>query len=274
MSDGTSHATLIVERDGPVLKVTLSRPEARNALSPAMVGELTEVLQDARDDAGIRVVLLMGAGGNFCAGGDLKGMEGRGAAHGDGGAESTAAANRRFGTLLEMADALPKAVIALVEGAAMGGGVGLIAVADWVIAEKAAQIGTPEVTVGIVPAQITPFLVQRIGYGSARRLATYGLRLDAEEAQRVGLVHEVADGRDDLAAKAVAAMNQCLRCAPQAVAETKRLVRASLAERRLEPLLDQASEMFAAALTGEAREGIRAFVEKRRPGWSAKVERL
>ena len=95
-----------------------------------------------------------------------------------------------------MADALPKAVIAVVEGAAMGGGVGLIAVADWVIAEKAAQIGTPEVTVGIVPAQITPFLVQRIGYGEAQRLATYGLRLSAEEAQRVGLVHEVAGGRD------------------------------------------------------------------------------
>jgi isohexenylglutaconyl-CoA hydratase len=274
MSLETSHETLIVVRDGPVLKVTLSRPEARNALSPTMVRELAQVLQDARDDANIRAVVLMGAGGTFCAGGDLKGMEGRAPAAGDAGADSTAASNRRFGALLEMADALPKAVIALVEGAAMGGGVGLIAVADWVIAEKAAQIGTPEVTVGIVPAQIAPFLVQRIGYGEARRLATYGLRLGAEEAQRVGLVHEVADGRDDLAAKAVAAVNQCLRCAPRAVAEAKRLVRASLAERQLGPVLDQAAEMFAAALAGEAREGIRAFVEKRRPAWSSKIERL
>jgi isohexenylglutaconyl-CoA hydratase len=268
-----SYETLIVARDGPVLKVTFNRPEARNALSPTMVHELAQVLQEARDDAGVRVVVLMGAGGNFCAGGDLKGMEGRGAAAGADG-ETVAASNRRFGALLEMADALPKAVIALVEGAAMGGGVGLMAVADWVIAEKAAQIGTPEVTVGIVPAQITPFLVQRIGYAEARRLATFGLRLGAEEAQRVGLVHEVADGGADLAAKAVAAVNQCLRCAPQAVAETKRLVRASLPDRPLGPVLDQASEMFAAALDGEAREGIRAFVEKRRPAWVGKIEKL
>jgi isohexenylglutaconyl-CoA hydratase len=155
----------------------------------------------------------------------------------------------------------------------MGGGVGLLAIADWVIAEKAAQIGTPEVTVGIVPAQITPFLVQRIGYGQARRLATYGLRLGAEEASRFGLVHEIADGPDDLTAKAVAAVSQILRCAPQAVAETKRLVRASLPD-RLGPVLDQAAEMFAAALAGEAREGIRAFVDKRRPAWAAKIEKL
>jgi isohexenylglutaconyl-CoA hydratase len=268
-----AYETLMVARDGPVLKVSLNRPETRNALSPTMVRELGEVLQDARDDAGVRVVVLMGASGTFCAGGDLKGMEGRGAA-GDDGAEMVAASNRRFGALLEMADALPKAVIAVVEGAAMGGGVGLMAVADWVIAERAAKIGTPEVTVGIVPAQITPFLVQRVGYGEARRLATFGLRLGAEEAQRIGLVHEVADGRDELAAKAAAAVSQCLRCAPQAVAETKRLVRASLPERPLAPVLDQAAEMFAAALNGEAREGIRAFVEKRKPAWVENVEKL
>src|SRR6476620_11927989 len=97
------HETLIVERDGPVLKVTMSRPEARNALSPVMVRELTQAFEQARDDAGIRVVVLMGAGGTFCAGGDLKGMESRSAA-GGGGPEATAASNRRFGALLELAD--------------------------------------------------------------------------------------------------------------------------------------------------------------------------
>jgi isohexenylglutaconyl-CoA hydratase len=238
-----------------------------------MVRELAGVLEIARDDAGVRVVVLLGAGGTFCAGGDLKGMEGRGTARG-AGAESTAASNRRFGALLEMADAMPKAVIALVEGAALGGAVGLIAIADWVIAEKAAQIGTPEVTVGVVPAQITPFLVQRVGYGEARRLVAFGLRLTAEEALRIGLVHETAEGRGELVAKGVAVVNQCLRCAPQAVAETKRLVRASLPERLLAPLLDQASEMFAAALVGEAGEGIGAFVEKRKPAWAMKIEKL
>jgi len=266
------HDALIVTRDGPVMKVTMNRPETRNALSPVMVRELGEAFQHARDDAGVRVVVLMGAGGNFCAGGDLKGMQGSDAVRG-AGTETTAASNRRFGALLEMADALPKAVIALVEGACMGGGVGLIAIADWVIAERQAQIGTPEVTVGIVPAQITPFLVQRIGYAQARRLTAYGLRLGAEEALRVGLVHEIAAGRDDLMAKGVAAVNQCLRCAPGAVAETKRLVRASLGQ-PLGPVLDQASHMFAAALAGDAKEGIRAFQEKRKPAWAEKIENL
>ena len=266
------HETLIVARDGPVLKIAMHRPEARNALSPAMVRELTQAFQDAREDAGIRVVVLTGAGGTFCAGGDLKGMEERNPS-GDDGATATAASNRRFGALLEMADALPKAVIALIEGAAMGGGVGLVAIADWAIAEKSAQIGTPEVTVGLVPAQIAPFLAARIGYTQARRMATYGLRLDAETALRVGLVHEIANGRDDLLAKGVAAVNQVLSCSPEAVAETKKLVRASLRE-PLGPTLDAASHTFAAALAGDAREGIRAFAEKRKPAWAAKVEKL
>ncbi len=266
------YETLIVACDGPVLKVSMNRPEARNALSPAMVRELTQTFEEARDDPAIRVVVLMGANGTFCAGGDLKGMEGAPAARG-GAKEQTAASNRRFGALLEMVDALPKAVIVLIEGAALGGGVGFVAVADWAIAERSAQIGTPEVTVGLVPAQIAPFVVARIGYTQARRMATYGLRLDAEAALRVGLVHEIADGRDDLLIKAVAAVNQILRCSPQAVAETKRLVRASVHE-PLGPTLDAASHTFAAALAGDAREGIRAFVEKRKPAWVSKVEKL
>ena len=266
------YETLIVERAGPVLKITMNRPEARNALSPVMVRELTQAFEQARDDAGIRVVVLMGANGTFCAGGDLKGMEGSDAARG-GAKDATAASNRRFGTLLEMVDALPKAVIALIEGAAMGGGVGLVAISDWAIAERAAQIGTPEVTVGLVPAQIAPFVVARIGYTQARRMATYGLRLDAEAALHVGLVHEIAEGRDGLLAKGVAAVNQCLRCSPKAVAETKMLVRASVRE-PLGLTLDAASHTFATSLAGDAREGIRAFIEKRKPAWTARIEKL
>jgi isohexenylglutaconyl-CoA hydratase len=263
------YETLIVARDGPVLKITLNRPGARNALSQTMVRELTEIFELARDDPAIRAVVLAGGGGTFCAGGDLKGMEERR----DGSAEATAASNRRFGALLELADALPKAVIALVEGTAMGGGVGLVAIADWTIAERGAQFGTPEVTVGLVPAQIAPFLAARVGHAQARRLASFGLRLDAESALRIGLAHELANGRDDLLVRGGAAINQVLRCAPSAVAETKALVRRVLSE-PLGPALDRASHLFAAALAGEAREGIRAFVEKRKPAWAARIEKL
>ena len=265
--------TILVERDGPVLKVILNRPEVRNALSPAMVSELADAFERAHDDAQVRVVVLMGAGSNFCAGGDLKGMNERGASADAGSAASIAASNRRFGALLETIDALPKAVIALVEGATMGGGVGLLAVSDWAIAEQAAQIGTPEVTVGLVPAQIAPFVANRVGYTHARRMATFGLRLDAREALRIGLVHELADGHGELMQKGTAAVNQCLRCAPEAVAQTKRLVRASLRE-PLGPTLDGAAQTFAAALAGDAREGIGAFTEKRKPAWLEKIERL
>jgi isohexenylglutaconyl-CoA hydratase len=266
------HETLIVERDGAVLKVTLNRPETRNAMSAEMLAELIAAFEQARDDAEIRVVVLMGAGGNFCAGGDFRGMQKSDAALGTG-TQATATSNRRFGALLEMADALPKAVVCLIEGACMGGGMGLVAVSDWVIAERQAKLGTPEVTVGIVPAQITPFIVQRIGSAHARRLTAFGLRLDAGEAQRIGLVHDVADSRDDLLTKGAAAINQCLRCAPGAVARTKSLV----ANSQREPLaatLDSAAEMFAASLAGDAKEGIRAFLEKRKAAWVRKIETL
>ena len=267
-----SYNTLIVERDGPVLKVTLNRPDVRNALSQQMLVELGTVFAKVRDEEDVRVLVLDGAGGNFCAGGDFKGMQKSDVAQG-GAIESTAASNRRFGAFLEMADTFPKAFIVLVEGACMGGGVGLLAVADWVIADREAQIGTPEVTVGIVPAQITPFVVQRIGTAHARRLAAFGLRLGAEEAYRIGLVHELAANHGELRDKGAAAINQCLRCAPEAVAETKKLVRAAARE-PLSDVLDDASHMFAAALSGNAKEGIRAFLEKRKPAWLRKIERL
>jgi isohexenylglutaconyl-CoA hydratase len=264
--------TLIVERADPVLKVILHRPQAKNSLSPIMVRELTELFEQARDDPAIRAVVLSGAGGTFCAGGDLRGMQ-QLDAEGGQAKRPVAASNRRFGQLLELAEALPKAVIALIEGAAMGGGVGLVAIADWTIAEKGAQIGTPEVTAGLVPAQIAPFLAARIGCAQARRLASFGLRLGAEEALRIGLVHELADGPDDLIAKGLRAVNQVLRCAPQAVAETKKLVRTCLRE-PLKGTLDAASQLFAAAREGEGREGIRAFLEKRSPAWVMKVKTL
>ena len=265
------HETLIVERDGPVLKVTMNRPEARNALSPVMVRELTEVFLQARDEAEIRVVVLMGAGGTFCAGGDLKGMESRAAS--GGGAEATAASNRRFGVLLEMADALPKAVIVLDRGCGDG---------RRRRARRHCRLGHCREE----RADRHAGGDGRPGAGADRAVRGGAHRLHASAAAgqlrsaprrrgglRIGLVHELADGRGDLMAKGVAAINQVLRCAPEAIAVTKKLVRASLRE-PLGPTLDAASHMFAAALAGEAREGIRSFVEKRKPAWAKKIERL
>lgn len=267
-----TYEALQVERDGPVLKVTLNRPEVRNAMSPIMLAELGQAFGEARDNPEVRALVLTGSGGTFSAGGDFRNMQKSEAARGAGTAE-TAASNRRFGTFLEMASVFPKALVTLVEGACMGGGVGIVAVSDWVIAERNALIGTPEVTVGIVPAQITPFIIERIGSAHGRRLAAFGLRLTAEEAYRLGLVHEIAADGADLVRRGTAAVNQVLRCAPGALAQTKQLVR--LSQRELLPqTLDAASHMFANALAGEAKEGIGAFLEKRKPAWLGKIETL
>ncbi|MDX2202084.1 MAG: enoyl-CoA hydratase-related protein [Hyphomicrobiaceae bacterium] len=267
-----SFEALQIERDGPVLKVTLNRPQARNALSPEMLMELGQVFTLAWNEEAVRAVLLRAAGGTFSAGGDFRNMQRSEAASGRGTAD-TALSNRRFGTFLEMLRGFPKGLVTLVEGPCMGGGVGLVAVSDWVIAEKSAQIGTPEVTVGIVPAQIAPFIVERIGRAQAQRLLAFGLRLSAAEACRIGLVHEVADGAADLSAKGLAALNQVLRAAPGAVAETKKLVALSQSG-DVGAALDTASHMFANALAGEAREGISAFLEKRKPGWTATLDTM
>lgn len=267
-----TYDALKVDRMGPVLKVALNRPEARNAMSPIMLAELERAFAEAREDPQIRVLVLTGSGGVFSAGGDFRNMQKSDAAT-SGNVDDTAASNRRFGTFLEMANAFPKALVTLVEGACMGGGVGLVAVSDWVIAERAAQIGTPEVTVGIVPAQITPFILDRIGGAHGRRLTCFGLRLSAEEAYRIGLVHEVAESPQDLHVRGAAAVNQLLRCAPAAFTATKALVRRSQRE-PLAETLDAASYMFANALAGEAKEGIGAFLEKRKPSWNSKIETL
>lgn len=263
--------TLAIHRDGPVFKLTLNRPEVKNAMSARMVRELTEVFTALAEDRTVRVVVLRGAGGTFCAGADLKDMA-NAAQKPD--AATLQANNRRFGAMLERADTLPQAVVALVEGAAMGGGFGLACIADWTIAEKDARFAMPETSLGILPAQIAPFVVARIGFTQARRLGVSGARIEGTEAVRIGLAHELAEGAEDLAAKGLFAVNQCLRCAPDAVAATKLLMRAAQRE-DLGRVLDGAAAAFVAAVSSEeGREGTRAFVEKRRPAWSASLDKL
>ncbi len=157
--------TLLLEPVEGVLRITLNRPQSRNAMSLAMVGELRAVLAAVRDDRSVRALVLRGAGGHFCAGGDIKDMAGARAA----GAEAYRTLNRAFGSLLEEAQAAPQLLVALVEGAVLGGGFGLACVSDVAIAAADAQFGLPETSLGILPAQIAPFVVRRIGLTQARR---------------------------------------------------------------------------------------------------------
>ncbi|BCG23706.1 isohexenylglutaconyl-CoA hydratase [Pseudomonas tohonis] len=256
--------TLLLEQAGGVLHVTLNRPDARNAMSLAMVGELRSVLAAVRQGSDVRALVLRGADGHFCAGGDIKDMASARAA----GADAYRELNRAFGSLLEEAQAAPQVVIAVLEGAVLGGGFGLACISDIAIAHQGAQFGLPETGLGILPAQIAPFVVKRIGLTQARRLALTAARFDGNEALRLGLVHfaEADDAAVD--ARLGATLEQVRRCAPGANARTKALLLAT-EERELGPLLDDAAAWFADAVTGaEGAEGTMAFVQKRKPTWA------
>ncbi|MEO4048165.1 isohexenylglutaconyl-CoA hydratase [Pseudomonas sp. CAU 1711] len=264
MSELPNCQTLLLEQAEGVLYITLNRPDSRNAMGLAMVEELRAVLREVCGDTNVRALVLRGADGHFCAGGDIKDMAEARAKGGDAYREL----NRAFGSLLEEAQAAPQVLIAVLEGAVLGGGFGLACVSDIAIAHSQAKFGLPETSLGILPAQIAPFVVRRIGLTQARRLALTAARFDGAEALRLGLVH--FSEADDLAL--VERLAECLRqvrqCAPGANAATKALLLASETE-NLGNLLDHAAGQFAEAVTGaEGIEGTLAFVQKRKPSWA------
>lgn len=256
--------TLLLEQAGGVLHVTLNRPDSRNAMSLAMVEELRTVLAAVRDDASMRALVLRGAGGHFCAGGDIKDMASARAT----GSDAYRKLNRAFGSLLEEAEKQPQVMVAVLEGAVLGGGFGLACVSDIAIALAGAQFGLPETSLGVLPAQIAPFVVKRIGLTQARRLALTAARFDGTEALRLGLVHFAEADDAALEHRLTESLEQVRRCAPGANARTKALLLAT-GDEPLAVLLDSAAEQFAAAVTGrEGTEGILAFVQKRKPSWA------
>ncbi|CAD5110151.1 isohexenylglutaconyl-CoA hydratase [Zestomonas carbonaria] len=264
MSELPNCETLLLERDGGVLHVTLNRPDSRNAMSLAMVRELRAVLTAVRDDESVRALVLRGAGGHFCAGGDIKDMAGARAR----GIDAYRELNRAFGSLLEEAQRAPLALVAVLEGAVLGGGFGLACVSDIAIAHAEARFGLPETTLGILPAQIAPFVAKRIGLTQARRLALTAARFDGTEALRLGLVHYCEADADAVEGRLAQVLEQIRQCAPRANAATKALLLATENE-PLGPLLDSAAEQFAKAVTGEeGAEGTQAFVQKRKPKWA------
>ncbi len=274
--------TLKTALDGAVLHITLNRPEVRNAMSLRMVTELRAVLRNAESGGVVRVIVLRGAGGNFCAGGDLKDMASArmrsgtgvdlsastsGYPAGDPAADPVAQTSAQFGELCVAFASTPLALVAVLEGTVMGGGFGLACVADLALASETAVFRLPETSLGVVPAQIAPFLVERLGYSQAKRLAVTGGHLRAHEALAIGLVHAVHDDASMPPALALVLTN-ILACAPEALAATKALI----GKARLTPpvdLVQEAAAVFSKAAQGpEGQEGIAAFLQKRKPKWA------
>lgn len=261
--------TLILELQESILHVTLNRGDVRNAMSLTMVAELATVFDAIEQDSDIRAVVLRGAGGHFCAGGDIRDMAGaRGQKIAEGEKDPFYRLNRAFGAMIQQVNESSKVVVAVLEGAVMGGGFGLACVSDVAIAAPTARFALPETSLGVIPAQIAPFVVQRIGLTQTRRLALLGLRINASEALGLGLVHQTCADDSALSAAIQACTEQLMRCAPKATAATKALLH-RVGHEPMNSLLDDAASQFAEAVRGEeGAEGMQAFVQKRSPAWA------
>lgn len=252
-----------------VLTVCLNRPDVRNAFNEELIADLTRVaLKDAaRKD--VRAVVLRGAGKVFCAGGDLNWMKKSVELSFKGNLKDTQNLSKMFVAWNE----IPKPVIGAVQGAAVGGGVGLVAVCDAVVATEATEFGLSEVRLGIVPAIIGPYVVAKIGLSHSRRLFLSGERFLAKKAYDVGLVHEVVADEAAMNAEVERILGQILMCAPGALGVAKKLVLdLGVPERRkkLKDPVAYAANLLAKLRVGsEGQEGVRAFLEKRKPKWLA-----
>ncbi len=255
-------AHLAVRRDGPVEYVALNRPEVRNAFNAAVVAELTAWAGEARP--GVRVVVLAGEGPQFCAGADLAWMAGMAAYSREENLADALALSRMFTAL----DTLPLPLVGRIHGAALGGGCGLAAVCDIVVAADDAVFGFTEVKLGLVPAVIAPFALARIGRSAARELFLTGARFTATRAREIGLVHAVvpAGALDETVAGYV---RELVGAGPEAVAAAKALIRevsqtapAAMASLTAGVIADR-------RVSAEGQEGLRAFLERRRAAWRA-----
>ena len=240
-------AALRIEREHDVLRITIAKPQLRNAFDAALIGELTEAFADVGT---ARAVVLAGEGPSFCAGADVEWQR----SSVDLSYDENVADAMRLYRMLETIDACPAPVVARVQGFALGGGSGVVACADVAVAGVDAVFGFTEVRLGIIPAVISPFVLDRIGPGAARRYFLTGERFDAEAALRIGLVHEIADDLDRAVERVV---DDLLVAGPEAVRAAKRLIR----ER---PQAETTAHVAAALRTSpEGQEGLRAFLEKR-----------
>jgi methylglutaconyl-CoA hydratase len=245
-------AGLKIVRDGPVLRVTLAKPERRNAFDAALIAELTEAFADVGD---ARAVLLEGEGPSFCAGADVEWQR----ASIELSYEENVEDALRLYRMLETIDSCPAPVVCCVHGFALGGGSGLVACADVAVAWPDAVFGFTEVRLGIIPAVISPFVLSKIG-SAARRYFVTGERFDADVALRIGLVSEVAE---DAGERAETIVEDILLGGPTATREAKRLVR----ER---PVGAETARIAATRRSSdEGQDGLRAFLERRPPGWRA-----
>jgi len=256
---------LALRREGPIAHVVLDRPDVRNAFNAELIAQVHALFERLGADETVRAVVLSGAGKSFCGGADIQWMRGSLELTREANLEDARAMSRMFRAI----DTLPKPVIGRVHGAALGGGSGLVACCDVAIAAAGTIFGFTETKLGIMPAVISPFVLAKIGRSHARALALTGERFDAARALGIGLVHEVVPSEAELDAAVDRVTSEVLSASPTGIAATKSLF-ARVSQESYEATLETTAQAIAAQRTSaEGQDGLRAFLEKRRPAWMA-----
>jgi methylglutaconyl-CoA hydratase len=269
MTNAGTDARLRLTREGPVARVLLARPAVRNAFDDILIAELAEAFLSLGRERETRVVVLSGDGPSFCAGADISWMRKAGGYS----SEENEADAEKMARMLRAIDACPKPVVALVHGAAIGGGVGLVAAADIAIAAEGTVFSLAEVRLGILPSVISPYVLRAIGPRQARDLFLTGDRFDAREAHRIGLVHAVVSP-GELQAAGNKKVESLLAGGPEAVTAAKSLIEQVTGMNPDEALPLTVRTIAERRASAEAKEGLSAFLEKRPPSWSTKKTKV
>lgn len=258
-----AESNIEMERQGPVAWVWMNRPAVHNALRESFIEELTNNFRSLGEDPSIRAIVLAGRGKSFSAGADLESMRRQGEAN----SEENLAQARQLSALFHAIATCPKPTIARVHGAAIAGGMGLVAACDIAVASDSAVFATSEVRLGLIPATISPYVVQAIGSRWARRLFLTGERITAAQAEKIGLVHQSVDAQE-LDAALAGVVHQLLAGGPGAQKAAKELIDA-VTDAPITPALmeDTATRIATTRATDEAREGLSAYLEKRPAAW-------
>lgn len=257
---------LLFRQEGARLFVTFNRPERRNALNDVMLEQLEQLITRLEDDLSVRSVIVRGAGGHFCAGGDIRERRAQTTASRPG-VDIAMERNIRAGRMFLRLANLPQTTVAVVEGYALGGGFGFACTFDITLVMADVQIGMSETRIGVAPAQIAPHVVRRVGLSNARYLGLTGRRINGEEAVRMGVAHDVAATSAELDAKLARLLDDIDACGPMACSATKAIMN-RVGEMPLDALIEYAGRRFGELNRGpEGVEGQQAFLEKRGARW-------
>ena len=262
---------LLLEQQGPWLTIWLNRPDCRNALSKEMLNEMIKVLDLVQSDKSIRGITFRGKEGVFCAGGDIKGFK-KIATAGNKAQDYAKEMSCEAGLFFQKINNCHQITVAVVEGAAIAGGLGLACATDFVILKNDVKLALTEILIGLSPAQIAPYIIQKIGIPQAKKLMLLATPLTAEEAKDIGLADFLVTDDKQITATLDEIRNRVLRAGPNAVTVTKNIINASQSMDHGQ-LINTAAEMFADLLVStEGKEGFNSFLEKRKPNWAKESE--